>query len=176
VVAAKWPNYMVILMSRSLSGLMEWNAGWFSAPHSYATDRIQMVLSGTWWVNSGADFTPDLAIPVPTGGFVKRTAQTFHFGGVPKGITEPRGHCVFGIGLWNWCLRIQKCLLGGEYEPTAAARKPNARPKWDGRPKSGMRIFRGKASTPNNVRLLEIVDKCRLAKPVGEGADQDDCG
>ena len=38
----------------------------------------QMVLSGTWWVNSGADFTPDLAIPVPAGGFVKRTARTFH--------------------------------------------------------------------------------------------------
>ncbi|HML27233.1 MAG TPA: tat pathway signal sequence, partial [Hyphomicrobium sp.] len=38
--------------------LMKWNPGWFSAPHSYATDRIQMVLSGTWWVNSGADFTP----------------------------------------------------------------------------------------------------------------------
>jgi hypothetical protein len=37
--------------------LMNWNPGWFSAPHSYATDRIQMVMSGTWWVNSGADFT-----------------------------------------------------------------------------------------------------------------------
>ena len=37
--------------------LMKWNPGWFSAPHSYATDRIQMVMSGTWWVNSGADFT-----------------------------------------------------------------------------------------------------------------------
>ena len=37
--------------------LMKWNPGWFSTPHSYATDRIQMVTSGTWWVNSGADFT-----------------------------------------------------------------------------------------------------------------------
>ena len=27
--------------------LMKWNAGWFSAPHSYATDRIQMV--GQQW-------------------------------------------------------------------------------------------------------------------------------
>jgi hypothetical protein len=27
--------------------LLKWNPGWFSAPHSYATDRIQMVLSGT---------------------------------------------------------------------------------------------------------------------------------
>ena len=45
--------------------LMKWNPGWFSAPHSYATDRIQMVMSGTWWVNSGADFTPELAIARP---------------------------------------------------------------------------------------------------------------
>ena len=36
--------------------LMRWNAGWFSAPHSYGTDRIQMVLSGTWWVNGGRTF------------------------------------------------------------------------------------------------------------------------
>jgi hypothetical protein len=78
--------------------LMKWNPGWFSAPHSYATDRIQMVLSGTWWVNSGADFTPDLAIPVPAGGFVKRTARTFHYDGVPRGTTEPVVIAVFGIG------------------------------------------------------------------------------
>jgi hypothetical protein len=30
-----------------------------------------MVMSGTWWVNSGADFTPDMAVPVP-GGYVER--------------------------------------------------------------------------------------------------------
>lgn len=69
--------------------LMKWNPGWFSAPHSYATDRIQMVMSGTWWVNSGADFTPELAVQVPAGGYVKRTARTFHYDGVPHGIKEP---------------------------------------------------------------------------------------
>src|SRR5690348_10355479 len=42
--------------------LMRWNPGWFSAPHSYATDRIQVVVSGTWWVDSGADFTPKMAV------------------------------------------------------------------------------------------------------------------
>jgi hypothetical protein len=78
--------------------LMKWNPGWFSAPHSYATDRIQMVLSGTWWVNSGADFTPDMAVPVPAGGFVKRTARAFHYDGVPAGIKEPVVVAVFGIG------------------------------------------------------------------------------
>jgi hypothetical protein len=78
--------------------LMRWNPGWFSAPHSYATDRIQMVMSGTWWVNSGADFDPKRAVPVPAGGFVKRTARTFHYDGVPNGIREPVVIAVFGIG------------------------------------------------------------------------------
>lgn len=58
--------------------LMKWNPGWFSAPHSYATDRIQMVLSGTWWVKNGADFTSNTAVVVPAGGFVERTPPTFH--------------------------------------------------------------------------------------------------
>jgi hypothetical protein len=78
--------------------LMKWNPGWFSAPHSYATDRIQMVISGTWWVNSGPDFTADLAVPVPAGGYVKRTARTFHYDGVPRSATEPVIVAVFGIG------------------------------------------------------------------------------
>ena len=78
--------------------LMKWNPGWFSAPHSYATDRIQMVLSGTWWVNSGADFDPKSAVPVPAGGFVKRAARTFHYDGVPSGIKEPVVVAVFGMG------------------------------------------------------------------------------
>ena len=78
--------------------LMKWNPGWFSAPHSYATDRIQRVLSGTWWVNSGADFDPKRAIPVPAGGFVERIARTFHYDGVPRGISEPVVVAVFGIG------------------------------------------------------------------------------
>ena len=43
--------------------IMKWNPGWFSAPHTYATDRIQVVISGVWWVNSGADFTPAEAVP-----------------------------------------------------------------------------------------------------------------
>jgi hypothetical protein len=78
--------------------LMKWNPGYFSAPHSYATDRIQMVISGTWWVDSGHDFTPKMAVPVPAGGFVKRTARTFHYDGVPAGIKEPVVVAVFGIG------------------------------------------------------------------------------
>src|SRR5260370_27080957 len=88
--------------------LMKWNPGWFSAPHSYATDRIQMVLSGTWWVNSGADFTPNMAVAVPAGGFVKRTARTFHYDGVPAGINESVVVAPFGIGPGDMALARAK--------------------------------------------------------------------
>ena len=78
--------------------MMKWNPGWFSAPHSYATDRIQVVVSGTWWVNSGADFDPRHATPVPAGGYVKRAARTYHYDGVPGGVAEPVVVAVFGEG------------------------------------------------------------------------------
>src|ERR1700752_4298286 len=69
--------------------LMKWNPGWFSAPHTYATDRTQVVVFRTWFVKSGNDFTPNMAVPVPAGGFVRRAARTFHYDGVPAGIKEP---------------------------------------------------------------------------------------
>jgi hypothetical protein len=49
-------------------------------------------------VNSGADFTPKMAKAVPAGGYVKRTARTFHYDGVPASIAEPVTVAVFGIG------------------------------------------------------------------------------
>jgi hypothetical protein len=78
--------------------LMKWNPGWFSAPHNYRTDRICVVVSGTWWVNSGADFTPAQAVPVHAGGFVLRHARTWHYDGVPADGKEPVIIAVFGMG------------------------------------------------------------------------------
>jgi hypothetical protein len=78
--------------------LMRWNPGWFSAPHNYRTDRICVVVSGTWWVNSGADFTPAQAVPVHAGGFVLRHARTWHYDGVHADAKEPVIIAVFGIG------------------------------------------------------------------------------
>jgi hypothetical protein len=77
--------------------LMKWNPGYFSAPHSYATDRFSVVLSGTWWVNSGPDFDPDHTVPVPAGGFVRRVAHTPHYDGVKSSGTEPAVIALFGI-------------------------------------------------------------------------------
>lgn len=78
--------------------LMKWNPSWFSAPHSYRTDRICVVVSGTWWVNSGEDFTPVQAVPVQAGGFVLRHARTWHYDGVPAEVKEPVIVAVFGTG------------------------------------------------------------------------------
>ena len=77
--------------------LMKWYPGYMSAPHSYATDRLSLVLSGTWWVNSGADFDPDHTVPVPAGGFVRRVAHTPHYDGVKCNVEEPAVIALFGI-------------------------------------------------------------------------------
>jgi hypothetical protein len=77
--------------------LMKWYPGYMSAPHSYATDRLSLVLSGTWWVNSGADFDPDNAVPVPAGGFVRRVARTPYYDGVKSSASEPALIGIFGI-------------------------------------------------------------------------------
>jgi hypothetical protein len=78
--------------------IMKWNPGWYSAPHNYRTDRICVVVSGTWWVESGADFTPRQTVPVAAGGYVLRHARTWHYDGVPADGKEPAMIAVFGIG------------------------------------------------------------------------------
>jgi hypothetical protein len=77
--------------------LMKWYPGYMSAPHSYATDRLSLVVSGTWWVNSGADFDPDNTVPVPAGGFVRRIADTPHYDGVKSSEKQPAVIALFGI-------------------------------------------------------------------------------
>jgi hypothetical protein len=77
--------------------LMKWYPGYMSAPHSYATDRLSLVLSGTWWVNSGSDFDPEQTIPVPAGGFVRRVAHMPHYDGVKRSAKEPAVIGIFGI-------------------------------------------------------------------------------
>jgi len=75
---------------------MKWYPGYMSAPHTYATDRLSVVLSGTWWVNSGTDFDPANAVQVPAGGFVRRVARTPHYDGVMANAKEPAVIALFG--------------------------------------------------------------------------------
>ena len=77
--------------------LMKWYPGYMSAPHYYASDRLSLVMSGTWWVNSGADFDPDSTVPVPAGGFVRRVAGTPHYDGVKSSAKQPAVIALFGI-------------------------------------------------------------------------------
>lgn len=78
--------------------LIRWHPGYMSAPHYYETDRLCVVVSGTWWVASGADFAPESTVPVKAGGFVRRVAQTPHYDGVKSDATEPAIIAISGIG------------------------------------------------------------------------------
>ena len=55
--------------ARAVRDLVRWHPGYMSAPHTYVTDRLCFVISGTWWVNSGEAFEPENTVPVPSGGF-----------------------------------------------------------------------------------------------------------
>jgi hypothetical protein len=78
--------------------LVKWYPGYMSAPHTYVTDRLCVVVSGTWWVNSGADFDPDRTVPAPAGSFVRRLAHTPHYDGVRAHATEPAVIAICGMG------------------------------------------------------------------------------
>ncbi len=77
--------------------LIKWYPGYMSAPHTYVTDRLCVVVSGTWWVNSGADFDPAHCVPVPPGSFVHRVAHTPHYDGVVASGHEPAVIAICGI-------------------------------------------------------------------------------
>jgi hypothetical protein len=84
--------------------LIRWWPGFMSAPHTYTTDRFCVVVSGTWWCNSGADFDPASCVPVTAGSFVHRVATTPHYDGVIKGHSEPAIIAICGIGPVNQAL------------------------------------------------------------------------
>ena len=78
--------------------LIRWHPGYMSAPHWYETDRLCVVLSGTWYVASGEDFASDATVPVFAGSFVHRVAKTPHYDGVKKAATELAIIAISGIG------------------------------------------------------------------------------
>jgi hypothetical protein len=82
--------------------LVRWWPGYMSAPHTYTTDRLCVVVSGTWWCNSGPDFDPAACVPVTAGSFVRRIATTPHYDGVIKGHPEPAIIAICGMGPVNY--------------------------------------------------------------------------
>jgi len=84
--------------------LIRWHPGYMSAPHTYTTDRYCVVVSGSWWVNTGADFDPASCVPAPAGSFVHRVAGTPHYDGVIRSQNEPAVIAICGIGPVNFAL------------------------------------------------------------------------
>ena len=84
--------------------LIRWWPGFMSAPHHYTSDRFCVVVSGTWWCNSGADFDPAACVPVHAGSFVRRVTGTPHYDGVIHGQPEPAIIAICGMGPVNFGL------------------------------------------------------------------------
>jgi hypothetical protein len=84
--------------------LQRWWPGYMSAPHTYTSDRLCVVVAGTWWCNSGPDFDPAACVPVTVGSFVHRVATTPHYDGVIRGHHEPAVIAICGMGPVNYKL------------------------------------------------------------------------
>jgi quercetin dioxygenase-like cupin family protein len=56
-----------------------------SAPHVHAEDRYAVVLKGTWYTGTDADWDPAKAVALPAGSFMKHPAGAVHFDGARDG-------------------------------------------------------------------------------------------
>jgi hypothetical protein len=75
--------------------LQKWLPHNNSRPHFHPNDRYIQVLSGTWWVQTGAKYDPDGFKPVPAGSFVVHTAKEIHYDGAKD---EPCLLLISGMG------------------------------------------------------------------------------
>jgi hypothetical protein len=61
--------------------LVKWLPHNNSHPHYHQNDRFIQVLSGTWWVQTGAKYDPAGFKPIPAGSFVVHTGKEIHYDG-----------------------------------------------------------------------------------------------
>jgi hypothetical protein len=61
--------------------LQKWLPHNNSRPHFHPNDRYITVLSGTWWVNTGAKYDLEGMKPVPAGSFVTHYGKEIHYDG-----------------------------------------------------------------------------------------------
>jgi len=61
--------------------LQKWLPHNNSRPHFHPNDRFITVLSGTWWVNTGAKYDPEGMKPVHAGSFVTHFGKQIHYDG-----------------------------------------------------------------------------------------------
>jgi len=65
--------------------LMRWHPNNMSRPHTHDAARYIMVISGTWWVGTGAKFDPDSTKPMPAGSYVTDEPNELHYDGAKDG-------------------------------------------------------------------------------------------
>ena len=65
--------------------LVKWKAHHMSRPHFHPHDRFITVISGTWWVGTGAKFDPDSTVAMPAGSFVTHYGKQIHYDGAKDG-------------------------------------------------------------------------------------------
>ena len=75
--------------------LQKWLPHNNSRPHRHPNDRYITVLSGTWWVQTGAKYDPAGFKPIPAGSFVVHTANEYHYDGAKD---EPCLLQIVGMG------------------------------------------------------------------------------
>jgi hypothetical protein len=61
--------------------LVKWHAHHMSRPHFHPNDRFITVISGTWWVGTGAKYDPDSTVPLPVGTYVRHVGKEIHYDG-----------------------------------------------------------------------------------------------
>jgi len=77
--------------------LNRFHPGSFSRPHYHDNDRYIMVISGTWWVDTGATFDPARTVPMRPGTFVTHAGRQVHYDGSRAG-GEDAVVMIFGQG------------------------------------------------------------------------------
>jgi quercetin dioxygenase-like cupin family protein len=81
------PGYYVVMQ--------KWLPHNNSRPHKHPNDRFITVISGTWWVQTGAKYDPAGFKPVPAGSFVVHAANEIHYDGAKD---EPALLLITGMG------------------------------------------------------------------------------
>jgi quercetin dioxygenase-like cupin family protein len=55
--------------------------GIMSSPHFHDEDRFVIVVKGTWYTGTAADWDPAKTVGLPTGSFMRHPAKAVHFDG-----------------------------------------------------------------------------------------------
>jgi hypothetical protein len=65
--------------------LLRWHSNNMSRPHSHDMPRYVYVVSGTWWIGTGAKFDPASTKPIPAGSYVTDIPNELHYDGAKDG-------------------------------------------------------------------------------------------